>query len=420
MESKGGKKKSSSSKSLFYEAPLGYSIEDVRPHGGIKKFRSAAYSNVSFSKMAFPVSAIGFEGYEKRLEVSFFDPGSFVDPRGVGLRSLSTIQLDEILKPAECTIVSSLSNDHVDSYVLSESSLFVYPYKIIIKTCGTTKLLLSIPAILKFANNLSLSVRSVRYTRGSFIFPGAQPFPHRNFSEEVAILDRFFLKLGSRRKAYIMGSSDKTKKWHVYSAYAERSGHSDPVFTLEMCMTGLDKKKASVFSKTHVSSAALMTEHSGIREILPQSQICDFEFDPCGYSMNSIERDAISTIHVTPEDGFSYASFEAAGYDFETVNLNQLIERVLDCFKPTEFSVSLHADINGNVPEHRIPLDVNGYCCEERRFDVLGNGSSVIYYSFIGADVCVSPRSILKCCWSEDEKDEEVGFRPVPYHLSAL
>ncbi|KAF5791616.1 putative S-adenosyl-l-methionine decarboxylase leader peptide [Helianthus annuus] len=43
METKGGKK-SSSSKS-FYEAPLGYSIQDVRPNGGIKKFRSAAYSN---------------------------------------------------------------------------------------------------------------------------------------------------------------------------------------------------------------------------------------------------------------------------------------------------------------------------------------------------------------------------------------
>ncbi|KAL7091119.1 hypothetical protein ACP275_12G085600 [Erythranthe tilingii] len=44
MESKGGKKKSSSS-SLCYEAPLGYCIEDIRPNGGIKKFRSAAYSN---------------------------------------------------------------------------------------------------------------------------------------------------------------------------------------------------------------------------------------------------------------------------------------------------------------------------------------------------------------------------------------
>ncbi|CAL0321696.1 unnamed protein product [Lupinus luteus] len=47
MESKGGKKKSSSSsKCLVYEAPLGYIIEDIRPNGGIEKFRSAAYSNV--------------------------------------------------------------------------------------------------------------------------------------------------------------------------------------------------------------------------------------------------------------------------------------------------------------------------------------------------------------------------------------
>jgi hypothetical protein len=47
METKGGKKKSSSSSgSKQYEAPLGYIIEDVRPNGGIEKFRSAAYSNV--------------------------------------------------------------------------------------------------------------------------------------------------------------------------------------------------------------------------------------------------------------------------------------------------------------------------------------------------------------------------------------
>ncbi|GMI74048.1 S-adenosylmethionine decarboxylase [Hibiscus trionum] len=375
--------------------------------------------------MAFPVSAIGFEGYEKRLEVSFFDPGLSVDPRAMGLRALSKVQLDEFLKPAECTIVSSLSNDHVDSYVLSESSLFVYPYKIIIKTCGTTKLLSAIPAILKLANSLLLSVQSVRYTRGSFIFPEAQPFPHRNFSEEVAVLDHYFPKLRPHRKAYIMGGSDKTKKWHVYSASAQMSSHSNPVYTLEMCMTGLDRKKASVFYKTHASSAALMTENSGIRKILPQSRICDFEFDPCGYSMNSIEKDAISTIHITPEDGFSYASFEASGYDFETLNSHQLIERVLACFKPSEFSVSVHVNVNGDDLGRRIPCSVDGYCCEKRSFEQLGNGGSVIYYSFVGADICVSPRSIQKWCrWSEDEeKDQQiVGVRPVPvpFHLSAL
>lgn len=358
--------------------------------------------------MALPVSAIGFEGYEKRLEVSFFEPGVFADPGGRGLRSLSKHQLDEILKPAECTIVSSLSNEYLDSYVLSESSLFVYPYKVIIKTCGTTKLLLSIPAILKLAESLSLSVQSVRYTRGSFIFAGAQPFPHRSFSEEVAVLDGHFGKFGMDSTAFVMGSPDSTKKWHVYSASAEAGSHLKPVYTLEMCMTGLDRKRASVFYRTNESSAAVMTKDSGIRKILPNSEICDFEFDPCGYSMNSIEGDAISTIHVTPEDGFSYASFEAVGYDFEAAKLAPLLVRVLACFKPAEFSVALRSDIAGNELGDTFTLDLKGYSCGEKIYEELGNNGSLIYYSFSRTDGSTSPRSILKCCWSEDEKDEEV------------
>ncbi|KAM0064244.1 putative S-adenosyl-l-methionine decarboxylase leader peptide [Helianthus debilis subsp. tardiflorus] len=53
METKCGEK-SSSSKS-FYEAPLGYNIQDVRPNGGIKKFRSAAYSNLSIRSLIAPI-----------------------------------------------------------------------------------------------------------------------------------------------------------------------------------------------------------------------------------------------------------------------------------------------------------------------------------------------------------------------------
>lgn len=45
METKGGNKSKKSS--IQYESPLGYVIEDVRPHGGSEKFRTAAYSNVS-------------------------------------------------------------------------------------------------------------------------------------------------------------------------------------------------------------------------------------------------------------------------------------------------------------------------------------------------------------------------------------
>jgi S-adenosylmethionine decarboxylase len=356
--------------------------------------------------MALSVSAIGFEGFEKRLEVSFSDPGFFADPQGMGLRSLSKSQIDEILKPAECTIVDSLSNDHVDSYVLSESSLFVYSYKVIIKTCGTTKLLLSIPAILKLADSISLSVCSVKYTRGSFIFPGAQTFPHRSFSEEVAVLDSHFGKLGLDSVAYVMGSNDKTQNWHVYSASVNQKCDSDPVYTLEMCMTGLDRERASVFFKTNTSSAAAMTENSGIRKILPESDICDFEFDPCGYSMNAIEGNAISTIHITPEDGFSYASFECMGYNLKEMNLTVLLERVLTCFEPNDFSIALHSNIKQD--ELKFCPDVKGYSCGVRNYEALGNGGAIVYYSFERSKGCASPRSTLKCCWSGSESDEEV------------
>ncbi|KAL8142267.1 hypothetical protein V2J09_015299 [Rumex salicifolius] len=359
------------------------------------------------------VSAIGFEGYEKRLEISFFEPGIFVDPQGKGLRALSKAQRDEILSPAECTIVDSLSNEDLDSYVLSESSLFVYPYKIIIKTCGTTKLLRSIPPILKLATSLELKIKSVRYTRGSFIFPGAQSFPHGSFSDEVAVLDKSLGKLGLTGEAYVIGGSGKPQKWHVYSASAQPtliSCYEDPVYTVEMCMTGLDRDKASVFYKSETSSAVSMTNDSGIRKILPESKICDFEFEPCGYSMNSIEGAAISTIHITPEDGFSYASFEAVGYDLKKVNLNQVVKRVLDCFKPSEFSIAVHADVAAKSFESNCLLSVNGYRHEEVRVKELNLGGSVVYQKFCKDVVsdCGSQLLTMKCCWNEEEEKRGV------------
>ncbi|KZV39430.1 S-adenosylmethionine decarboxylase proenzyme [Dorcoceras hygrometricum] len=174
-----------------------------------------------------------------------------------------------------------------------------------------------------------------------------------------------------------------------------------------MCMTGLDREKASVFYKKESSSATLMTHESRIRNILPESDICDFEFEPCGYSMNSIEEAAVSTIHVTPEDGFSYASFEAAGYDFKAVNLGLLIGRVLSCFEPVEFSISLHADVGSKPMAQAFMLDLKGYLLEEKSQENLGAAGSIIYYKFVKTESCGSPRSILKCCVEEDGDEEE-------------
>ncbi|KAG5403271.1 hypothetical protein IGI04_009390, partial [Brassica rapa subsp. trilocularis] len=307
MESKAGNNKSKSS--LFYEAPLGYSIEDVRPFGGIKKFKSSVYSNVSF--------------------------------------------------------------------------FFLHQH------CAKRP--------------------------SYFLCPGGQPFPHRNFSEEVSVLDGHFSKLGLSSVAYLMGKDDETKKWHVYSASSgAKKNNKSNVYTLEMCMTGLDKDKASVFYKNESSS---MTDNSGIRKILPQSQICDFEFEPCGYSMNSVEGEAISTIHVTPEDGFSYASFEAVGYDFTTMDLSCLVSTVLSCFEPKQFSVAIHSSVVQKSYYKGLCVELDGYGCRETTMESLGEErGTVVYQRFEKLGMyCGSPRSTLKCEWSsnssctsEDEKEERI------------
>lgn len=357
-----------------------------------------------------PASPIGFEGYEKRLEITFSDAPVFVDPCGRGLRAMSREQIDSFLDLARCTIVSQLSNKHFDSYVLSESSLFVYPHKVVLKTCGTTKLLLSIPRILELAVELSLHVLSVKYSRGTFIFPGAQPSPHCSFSEEVSVLNSFFGGLKSGGNAYVIGDAINPKKmWHVYYATEEPE---QPMVTLEMCMTGLDAKKAAVFFKNsadgHCSSSMEMTMLSGISDIIPEMEICDFEFDPCGYSMNGICGPAVSTIHVTPEEGFSYASYEAMNFNPSSLVYIDVIKRVLACFCPSDFSVAVTIfGGHGFAKSWATGAEVDSYTCDDLVEQELPGGGLLMYQCFTAvAPGTVSPRSTLDG-WNSDGNETD-------------
>eukprot|EP00250_Pteridium_aquilinum_P020074 c24690_g1_i1 orf=582-1715(+) len=330
----------------------------------------------------------GFEGVEKRLQIDF-SPCALCDG-GRGLRALSRLEIEQVLSVAKCTIVSELSNSEVDSYVLSESSLFVYPYKVILKTCGTTKLLDSVPILLSLASQLRMKVKCCKYTRGSFLFPKEQPYPHGSFSEEVEYLDGFFGKLGAGSKAYVLGDSYNGQNWHIYTASAldggDAWGSSVPIYTLEICMSKLDRRKASNFYKASCSNAAEMTQKSGIAMLLPKSQICDFVFDPCGYSMNSVEKGAVSTIHVTPESGFSYASFEAMGYGPHDVDFQALIDDVLCCFRPAVFSIAVHiTDVptsGSKAPFWGVSVSPHGYTCDSFSMEKLPGGGVVCFHTF--------------------------------------
>ena len=56
----------------------------------------------------------------------------------------------------------------------AESSLFVYPDKFVLKTCGTTQLLNAVPLLLELAASLGCQAVRCKYSRASFLFPEYQ------------------------------------------------------------------------------------------------------------------------------------------------------------------------------------------------------------------------------------------------------
>ncbi len=71
--------------------------------------------------------------------------------------------------------------------LFSESSMFVYPFKIILKTCGTTTLLKSIHPIINLAREECglTDLNNCFYSRKNFLDPSKQLYPHTSFADEV-------------------------------------------------------------------------------------------------------------------------------------------------------------------------------------------------------------------------------------------
>lgn len=328
----------------------------------------------------------GFEGFEKRLELHFFGD----DPVKMGLRLMDFGSLEEILDTVQCTVVSAVGNRFFDSYVLSESSLFVYPTKIIIKTCGTTQLLKSIRPLIHQARKLGLSLCGCRYTRGSFIFPKSQPFPHTSFKEEVIYIEENLPTSLCFRKATVMSSKLPSHSWHVFTASDDTHSLPDVPYTVEVCMTELDRVLTRSFflrsgaGKNPGDSAGKeMTQNTGIDNIIPGSIICDFAFDPCGYSMNGINGDRYSTIHVTPEDGYSYASYECVGsvYD-DSDDIVQVLHKAVQVFRPATVTVSTTCagdEVWARVARALEPL---GLKCRSSVMDEFPAAGSIVFQTF--------------------------------------
>jgi S-adenosylmethionine decarboxylase len=324
----------------------------------------------------------GFEGPEKKFEIDF----TFIKPpttkqEKLGLRNVSRTTWDKMLTLARCEIVGTLSNDHFDSYVLSESSLFIYPTKMMIKTCGTTTLLRTSEMILDIAKEHGLEVSFVCYSRKNFNFPDVQEAPHSSFEHEVAYLDEFFDGHG-----FTLGPM-KGDHWNIYVADYNDDQFTlsqRPEVTIEILMHDLSEKKMKQFYKQENVTSADVTKIAGIDKLLKGSKIDDFQFEPCGYSMNGILDQFYSTIHVTPESHCSFVSYETNITEDALKKLGKtytdLINEVVKCFEPKRFTVVLMADDHALTNENKTFGTVNQKCLQED-FKM----KSKTFYEFDGA-----------------------------------
>ncbi|XP_026473255.1 S-adenosylmethionine decarboxylase proenzyme [Ctenocephalides felis] len=302
-----------------------------------------------------------FEGVEKLLEI-WFAPNE--KNKMADLRKIPRSKWDALLKIVRCEIISFSRNDQVDAYVLSESSMFVSRRRWILKTCGTTTPLQCLEPLLELAEQIAgyTCVEDVFYSRKNFKRPELQCSPHKHFEQEVALLDTFFdngvaycigtvnrdcwylytLDHGLQDKLGLQDTNDRSIGWN--GCWKPKSIDVDPDQTIEILMTELDPKVMSIFTKESCTTAAEATEKSGIHKILPNMVIDDFLFEPCGYSMNGIAKSGYyMTIHITPEEEFSYVSFES---NVSAANYAEIISRVIDTFRPGKFVVTIFANKN--------------------------------------------------------------------------
>ena len=279
-----------------------------------------------------------FEGVEKRIEVSF--AGSDVSPPE-GLRCLDRTLLDELCSRCKCEIIYETNLPGFDSYILSESSLFVFPLRIIIKTCGTTVPLNGVDFIVRKASELGLTVMEMVYSRTSFMFPELQQFPHNSLKVELDYLES--MEIDGRTvpgRSSILGGPCG-KHWVIHrKVFVNIDGSEAPVdtpehrqmddglgqyenkVTVDVIMTGLCPDVCGMFYKNHSETEGANEKkmNKPIRTILPEFDDVQGKcYNPCGYSANGHilgagHSERIFTVHVTPEQEFSYASFEAVFY----------------------------------------------------------------------------------------------------------
>ncbi|PIP94390.1 MAG: adenosylmethionine decarboxylase [Bdellovibrio sp. CG12_big_fil_rev_8_21_14_0_65_39_13] len=258
-----------------------------------------------------------FEGSEKKIEV-------VVKPQFKGLRERSKDFWRELVDNCNATILSELSNQHCDSYLLSESSLFVWDDRILMITCGSTKLIESVEMMIDEFGEAGIA--SLVYQRKNEYRSQLQS---SSFLDDVERLERRLDGIGRR-----FGKVHS----HHNLIYSLKKPYQPPAedTTTELLMYDFDPS-VTEFLTQKAQSKEEIRAFINLESVIEGLEIDDFLFEPFGYSMNGLRGDDYVTIHITPQDTSPYISFETdLGME---ENKSLILNHLLKVFKPNSFDI---------------------------------------------------------------------------------
>lgn len=261
-----------------------------------------------------------FEGPEKKLEIILFEPWQ-------GLRDNEDGRWNRVVAASRAEILSRVSTESMDAYLLSESSLFVWDDRVLMITCGRTTLVRAVPEILGIVGRENVAF--VFYEQKNFLFPEQQP---SHFEQDVAELYRLF-----PGKYYKLGPGNFDHVNVFYWSHAADTPEGDA--TLQLLMHQLPADALDPFCLRSSGQPAEADRRSGLDRLYERPMIRDgYLFDPCGYSLNAVAGRDYFTVHVTPQPAGSYVSFETNLFE---PDFSGTIRRVVEMFRPGRFSAVL-------------------------------------------------------------------------------
>lgn len=262
-----------------------------------------------------------FEGSEKKLEM-------ITHPQSQSFRGYPFSFFKSLLKKSNTKIIDQFSNSYCTSYILSESSLFVWDHRLILITCGKTTLADSVLYLINHTNKKD--IQALFFQRKNEFFPLDQK---SNFFNDIR---RFKKKINGQ--ALQFGNLDEH---HFFLFYLDQEFFpSKEDQTVEILMYGLKGNLAQIFNTP--SSIDQIRKALNLNQCFLGFTIQDYKFHPNGYSVNALNGKKYFTIHVTPQKLGFYVSFET--------NINDhpkfIIQKILLLFKPRSFDVIIFTPVS--------------------------------------------------------------------------